>query len=246
MNRQPKDITTKEKSESQVMLNLRKFALLHAQGGLSLLETIGVVSIGAVLAAMTLPHVYGLIADSKAESLVSSVKIYQQAISRYYADVGTLLPLDSQGLPHLEQTGNSANPNSLPAQLTLVAGDPRAGGSNLWTKFQGPYLEKFDTQHPPELGGAMYLQTHKALPLGAVVTRSNDAWDLKGDNARSDVPTQAHIVVLRVTGITPEQFLRIDKVVESDIGRTMEERQVRGRAKYDPVEMSLHLYLAHQ
>jgi len=228
------------------MLNLRTFVSPHAQSGLSLLETIGVVSIGAVLAAMTLPHVYGLIADSKAESLVSSAKVYQQAISRYYADVGTLLPLNSQGLPHLEQTGNSANPNSLSAQLTLVAGDPRAGTSNLWTKFQGPYLEKFNTQHPPELGGAMYLQTQKTLPLGAVVTKNNNAWDLKGDNGRSDVPTQAYAVMLRVTGITPDQFLRIDKIIESDIGRTAEERQVRGRAKYDPVDMSLQLYLAHQ
>jgi len=210
------------------------------------LETIGVVSIGAVLAAITLPHVHDLIADSKAESLVSSAKIYHQAISRYYADVGTILPLDPQGLPRLEKTGNSANPNSLPAQLTLVASDSRVGSFNLWMKFQGPYLEKFDTRYPPELGGEMFLPTQKALPLGSVVTGGNDAWDLKGDDARSDVPTHAHTVMFRVTGITPEQFLRIDTVIEPDIGKTLQEKLVRGRAKYDPVNMSLQLYLAHQ
>ncbi|GJL54781.1 MAG: hypothetical protein NPIRA02_19130 [Nitrospirales bacterium] len=210
------------------------------------METVGVVSIGAVLAAITLPHVYDLIADSKAESLVSAAKVYRQAISRYYADVGTVLPLDSQGVPRIERIGNSANPNSLPAQLTLVASDARVGSFNRWTKFQGPYLEKFDTQYPPELGGNMFLPTQQALPLGSAVTGSNRAWDLKGDDARSDVPTQAHTVIFRVTKITPEQFLRIDTVIEPDIGKTVQEKQVRGRAKYEPGDMSLRIYLAHQ
>ena len=219
---------------------------LHAQSGLSLLETIGAVSIGAVLAAITLPHVYDLIADSKAESLASSAKVYQQAISRYYADVGVLLPLNQQGLPHLESSGDSAKPDSLPARLTLVKSDPRVGSSNLWPKFHGPYLEKFDTQYPPELGEKMYMPTIRALPLGAAVTGSNQAWDLKGDNARSDVPTNANVAILRVTGLTQEQFLRFDKIIEPDIGTTPGEKQLRGRAKYDSAEMTLHLYLAHQ
>ncbi len=218
----------------------------HRQSGLSLLETIGVVSIGAVLAAITLPHVYDLIADSKAESLVASTKVYQQAISRYYADMGTLLPLDRRGLPYLETTGDSANPNSLPAQLTLVESDPHIGSSNLWAKFQGPYLEKFDTHYPPELGEKMFMPTVRALPLGAVVTESNRAWDLRGDNARSDVPTMANVAVLSVTGLTQDQFRRIDKIIEPGIGSTPEEKQVRGRAKFDARERTLHLYLAHQ
>ena len=219
---------------------------LHTQSGLSLLETIGVVSIGAVLATLTLPHVHDLIANSKAESLASSVNVYQQAISRYYADVGALLPLDNHGVPHREYSGDSGQPDSLPARLTLVSTDPRVGSSNYWPKFRGPYLEKFNTQHPPEVGDKMFMPTVAALPLGGVVTESNHAWDLKGDNARSDIPTNANVVMLRVTGLTQDQFLRFDKIIEPDIGTTSEERQVRGRAKYDSANKTLYLYLAHQ
>ena len=219
---------------------------LSAQSGLSLLETIGVVSIGAVLATMTLPHVYDVIANSKAESLASSIIVYRHALSRYYADVGALLPLDDRGIPHREQTGDSARPDSLPARLTLVAADSRVGSSNLWSKFHGPYLEKFDSQHPPEIGERIFMPTVAALPLGSVVTERNDAWDLKGDNARSDIPTNANVVMLRVTGLTLDQFLRFDKIIEPDIGTTLEDRQVRGRAKFDARGKTLLLYLAHQ
>lgn len=219
---------------------------LHAQSGLSLLETIGVVSIGAVLATITLPHVHDLIANSKAESLASSVNVYQQALGRYYADVGALLPLNNQGVPHHEPTGDSTKPDSLPARLTLVSSDPQVGSSNLWPKFHGPYLERFDSQHPPELGEKMFMPTVAALPLGAVVTERNDAWDLKGNNARSDIPTNANVVVLRVTGLSQDQFLRFDRIIEPDIGATPEEKHLRGRAKYDSIQKILHLYLAHQ
>ena len=219
---------------------------LHTQSGLSLLETIGVVSIGAVLAAITLPHVYDLIADAKAESLASSVKVYQQAISRYYRDTGIVLPLNDAGLPHLEASGDSSQPDSLPARLTLVAGDPRVGSGNLWPKFRGPYLEKFDTEHPPEFGGNMFMPTVKVDAFGAVVTGNNYGWDLKGDDGKSDLPTNAYVAMLRVTGITQDQFLRFDRIIEPDIGATQDEKQVKGRAKYDSTEMTLNLYLAHQ
>ncbi|MCA9470673.1 MAG: type II secretion system GspH family protein [Nitrospirales bacterium] len=219
---------------------------LRAQSGLSLLETIGAVSIGAVLAAITVPHVYDLIADSKAESLVASTKVYQHAISRYYADIGTVLPLDGLGIPRLEPAGNSANPKSLPARLTLAASGPQAGTVNLWSRFQGPYLEKFDTRYPPELGETMYMPTIRSLSLGVSVTGSNHAWDLKGDDGKNDIPTNATVVMLRVVGLTPEQFLRVDKIIEPDIGATATERRLRGRAKYDSTDMTLNLYLAHQ
>ena len=219
---------------------------LHNQSGLSLLETIGVVSIGAVLAAITLPHVHDLIADAKAESLASSVKIYQHAISRYYRDTGVVLPLDDAGFPQLESSGDSRKSDSLPARLTLVAGDSRVGSTNLWPKFRGPYLEKFDTENPPELGGKMFMPTVKVIPFGATVTGSNNGWDLKGDDSKSDLPTNAYVAMLRVTGLTADQFLRFDRIIEPDMGDSQDEKQVRGRAKYDSIEMTLLLYLAHQ
>ena len=228
------------------MLGLPQNKKLNSDSGLSLLETLGVVSIGAVLAAITLPHVHDLIADSRAESLASSVKVYQQAISRYFGDVGVLLPLDHQGVPHLETSGDSINPRSLPARLTLVASDPQVGSTNLWPKFRGPYLEKFDTDHPPEVGGKMYLPTMKALPLGTSVTGNNQAWDLKGDDGKNDLPTKAVVAMLRVTNLTQDQFLRFDRIIEPDIGSTQAERPLRGRAKYDPTSRTLSLYLAHQ
>ena len=219
---------------------------LHTQRGLSLIETLGVVSIVAVLSAITLPRVYDLIADSKAESLASSVKIYEQAISKYYSDMGSLLPLNSQGVPTHEFSGDSGTAYSLPARLTLTASDPDAGTTNYWTKFHGPYLEKFDTDHPPELGHKMFMPTGRAIPIGTTVTAHNMGWDLKGDDGRSDLPTNATIVSLRVSGLTPEYFLRFDRVLEPDIGDSVSERQLRGRAKYDHETSTLYLYLAHQ
>ena len=219
---------------------------LHTQSGLSLIETLGVVSIVAVLSAITVPRVYDLIADSKAESLASAVKIYEQAISKYYSDMGSLLPLNSQGVPTHEPSGDSRTPYSLPARLTLATSDPEAGTKNYWTKFHGPYLEKFDTDHPPELGQKMYMPTGRAIPIGTRVSASSMGWDLKGDDGKSDLPTNTTVVSLRLSGLTPEYFLRFDRVLEPDIGDTVSERKQRGRAKYDHGTSTLYLYLAHQ
>lgn len=218
----------------------------HNQIGLSLIETLGVISIVAVLSALAIPRVYDLIADSKAESLASAVKIYEQAISKYYSDMGSLLPLNNKGVPTHELSGDSRTPYSLPARLTLTTSDPEAGTKNYWTKFHGPYLEKFDTDHPPELGQKMFMPTGRAIPIGTTVTAISMGWDLKGDDGRSDLPTDATVVSLRLSGLTPEYFLRLDRVLEPDIGDSDRERKQRGRAKYDPDTSTLYLYLAHQ
>ena len=219
---------------------------LHTQRGLSLIETLGVVSIVAVLSALTVPRVYDLIADSKAESLAASAKVYEQAISQYYSDMGSLLPLNDKGLPTHERSGDSRTPYSLPARLTLTTSDPEAGTKNYWTRFHGPYLEKFDTDHPPELGQQMYMPTGRAIPIGTRVSASSMGWDLKGDDGKSDLPTGATVISLRLTGITPEYFFRFDRVLEPDIGDIGSERKQRGRAKYDHDTSTLYLYLAHQ
>ena len=169
-------------------------AISQKQSGYSLIETLGVVSIVAVLSALAIPRVYDLIADSKAESLASSAKVYEQAISKYYSDMGSILPLNNQGVPTHEFSGDSGTPYSLPARLTLVASDPEAGTANYWAKFHGPYLEKFDTDHPPELGQKMYMPTGRAVPIGTRVTAHSMGWDLRGDDGRSDLPTNATVV----------------------------------------------------
>jgi len=219
---------------------------LHQETGVSLVEGVGMAAILAVGAALAIPQVYDVIKDSQAEALAATVKTYELAIQKYYADMGTILPIDAQGNPQPEASGESAVPQSLPARLTLIATDPQVGSANQWANFRGPYLEKFRSHRPPVIGDHMALPIVQAVPLGTTVTARDNGWDVKGDDGRSDLPSGSMVVLFRLTGVSRDLFLRFDQVTEPDIGDTDDERAIRGRAKYDEAHSTLRLYLAHQ
>ena len=91
--------------------------------GFTLIEMIGVLAVVAVLAAMVLPKVFDVIAESRVNSLAASVKAYETAVTRYYGDIGSLMPLDASGVPAEETGGDSATVASMAARLTLSRSD---------------------------------------------------------------------------------------------------------------------------
>ena len=223
------------------------YQLLKREQGFTLIEMIGVLAVIAVLAALIIPKVFDIIASSKVDALASAIKTYETAVTKYYTDIGSVLPLNVSGNPQTQNSGNSATARSLAARLTLSSSDPLVLTNNLWPRFKGPYLEKFDTNAPPGMGTNMYLPARTAVAYGASVTGSNLGWDLKGDDGNSDLPSSANVVYFRLTGINEEDFLELDSIVDRDIGTTNSEREMRGRAKWvSSTGGTLYLYLAHR
>jgi len=189
-----------------------------------------------------------VIAQSKVDALASAVKTYETAITKYYTDLGTILPLNSQGNPQTESSGNSNIARSLPALLTLSSANTDVvGNSNLWPKFHGPYLEKFNTDTPPALGTKMYIPARGSLAYGVSATGTNRAWDLKGDDGKNDLSAVSYVVYFRLTGLSEEDFMSFDKIIDSDVGSTTAEKKLRGRAKWTTSGGgTLYLYMAHR
>ena len=218
----------------------------HDSRGFTLIEMIGVLAVVAVLAAMVLPKVFDVIAESRVNALAASVKAYETAVTKYYGDLGTLLPLNASGIPTAETTGDSSTARSMAARLTLSRSDSLVTSNGLWPKFRGPYLEKFDSASPPALGTTMFIPATAADNYDTTVSAANLSWDLKGNDGKSDIPTGANVVYYKLTGFSLEDFDRFDSIVDREIGTTSAEKQLRGRAKYDSSNDALFLYLAHR
>jgi prepilin-type N-terminal cleavage/methylation domain-containing protein len=220
---------------------------LRTQDGMTMIEMIGVLSVVAVLAALLIPRVFDVITDSKIDALATAMHTYEIGVTKYYGDVGSLLPLDAQGIPQVEATGDSAVLTSLASRLTLGSTDPLVLGTNLWPKFQGPYIEKFNSDLPPEIGTNMFLPTSVPVTINVPVTSNNIGWDLKGDDGNSDIPSDAHVVYFQLEGIGEEDFLQLDHLLDPLVGTTDAERKLRGRAKWDASNNgTLLLYMAHR
>ncbi|MCA9470680.1 MAG: type II secretion system GspH family protein [Nitrospirales bacterium] len=212
--------------------------------GFTLIEMIGVLAVMTVLVALLLPRVFEIMAESKANALVAAVKTYETAVVDYYADIGSLLPLDVSGVPAVENSGNSNNSRSLPARLTLDQSDPLNTGNNSWVKFKGPYLAKFSSTTPPGLGTTVRMPARTPEAYGTATTGSNRAWDLN-DDANSDIPASANVVYVSFSDITLQDFERVDSILDKGFGGTATERQLRGRVKYDITTKEMLIYLMH-
>jgi prepilin-type N-terminal cleavage/methylation domain-containing protein len=214
--------------------------------GFTLVEMIGVLAIIAILIALLLPKIFSLIASTKARSLAAAVRTYETGIVNYYADIGSVWPLNATGIPTAEGTGLSTNATSLAARLTLDISDPLNVGTNSWPRFRGPYAEKFNSAVPPGLGTSMLLITTTSVALGTATTQTNIGWDLKGDDGNSDLPTGARVAYMRVDGVSDTEFNELDGIIDAGVGTNLAERQLRGRVKYAPANDRLYIYMVHQ
>ncbi len=226
---------------------LRKlFQFPNKEQGFTLVEMIGVLAIIAILIALLLPKVFQLIASSNARSLAAAVRTYETAVTSYFADVGSLYPLNATGVPTAEATGNSATAISLPARLTLDITDPLNTGANQFVRFRGPYAEKFNSANSPGIGATILMPTGPAVALATATTGTNIGWDLKGDDGNSDLATGAQVAYLQITGVALGDAEEIDGIIDPGIGATAAQRQLRGRVKYDTASSQLFIYLAHR
>ena len=214
--------------------------------GFTLVEMIGVLAIIAILISLLLPKIFSLIASTNARAMAAAIRTYETAIVNYYADIGTVWPLNATGVAAQETGGLSTTATSLPARLTLDVSDPLNTGTNSWPRFRGPYAEKFNSFVPPGLGTSMRLITTTGIALGTATTQTNVGWDLKGDDGNSDLPTGARVAYLRVDGVSDTEFNELDGIIDAGVGTNLSERQLRGRVKYRPANDRLYIYMVHQ
>ena len=217
----------------------------QSDAGFTLNEMIGVLAVIAILVALLLPKVFEIMAESKAKALVAATRTYETAIVGYYADIGSILPLDAGGTPAIQVSGDSANPLSLPARLTLDKSDPLNNGNNSWVKFNGPYLAKFSTNSPPGFGTSVTMRATNPAAYGTTVTATDRGWDFDNDG-NSDIPTNAKVVFLRFIDIENRDFERVDAILDPGFGTTAVERQVRGKVKYVSANKRMKIYLIHR
>jgi hypothetical protein len=194
-----------------------------------------VLAIIAILIAAISPRIFEAISDSRITGCASMIKTVQTAASKYYADVGTLLPLSAAGVP----TADAAGLN-LPGVLTRTAVPNPPVGS--WAKFKGPYLEKFVSASPP-VGSAMTMPAVAAV-AGAANAGNSTNFDLNGDGTGDFVAT-GQVVSLTFTGVGSKEFDKLDKILDEGIGATAAEQQARGKVKWAAAGAgTMRVYLA--
>ncbi|WP_454064235.1 type II secretion system protein [Candidatus Nitrospira salsa] len=244
MKRWRKNVKRETSKKNQRTHNAR-YTSRFTSDGFTLIEMIGVLAVIAILVALLLPKVFDVMAESKVRALVAAVRTHKTAIVDYCADIRSILPLDVDGVPSVETTGDSANPLSLPARLTLDKSDPLNTGTNRWVKFRGPYLPNFSSDVPPGLGTRVFMPVRDVPAFGTATTATNRGYDFDNDG-NSDIPTNAHVVFLRFRSVALQDYERVDSILDPGIGSTEAERQVRGQVKYDAATNRMRVYLLHK
>ena len=96
------------------------------RGGFGLIEIVVAVILIGVLVAVVSPSAFRYVEKSKYQEVVRDFRAIEQALAGYYADVGTLAPLDD-----IHDFSTSAGS---PAYRHFLAGDDQEG-------WDGPYLD---------------------------------------------------------------------------------------------------------
>jgi prepilin-type N-terminal cleavage/methylation domain-containing protein len=217
---------------------------INKQLGFTLIEMIGVLAIIAVLVGAVAPRIFEAISDSKVSNVASLIKTTETATSKYFADMGNLLPFTNM-------TANSAtsdaaghidngNTNSFSRLLTSTRSSTQNAGE--WINFKGPYLSSFNRNTPP-LGTGMGLDVDISTATLAVASGEN--WDLDGDGA-ADIAVGSQMVILRLQQISEGQWEKIDAILDNGVATgTPAERQARGKVKWNSANRDLRILIAN-
>jgi prepilin-type N-terminal cleavage/methylation domain-containing protein len=218
-------------------MNRRKgYAILKNSSGFTLIEMIGVLAIIAILVAAISPRIFNAISDSKVTSFSTVIKTVQAATSKYYADVGSLFPLSAAGVPTTDATGAL-----LPGILTRTTAPATTG---FWPKFRGPYLEKFANANPP-IGTTMIMPAVVAV-AGVASAANVTNYDVNGDGT-GDFPATCEVISLELTGVSQNEFDKLDGILDDGIGATAAEKQARGKVKWlNAAGGTLRVFLANR
>ncbi len=222
------------------------------QAGFTLIEMIGVLAIIAILVAAVAPRIFEAIEDSRVTTLTTNIKQIQTAVTKYYADIGSLRPLAvATGLPANDNAGNTTVATSFPATLNITTPGQTTAR---WAKFRGPYLEGFESAKP-YMGLVMTLpsQTNNtAAAAGGAAAAANNStqYDLDGDSNTDIVGGNvSEIVSLVITGITQREFEKVDAMLDASMITNLSatERQERGRVKWVIAGGgTMRVYIAHK
>lgn len=222
-------------------LNVANF---KKQVGFTLIEMIGVLAIIAVLVGAVAPRIFEAISDSKISNVASLVKTTETATSKFYADMGNLLPFTDM----TADNGNddpaghvdNGNTNSFSRLLTRTRSGTQNSGD--WVNFRGPYLSTFNSNTPP-VGTVMGLDVQIATAALGVNDGLN--YDIDGDGTQ-DISTGASIVTLRLADLSETEWEKIDAMLDNGVATgTPLERQTRGKVKWDATSGDLRILIAN-
>lgn len=210
------------------------------EAGFTLIEMIGVLAIIAVLVGAIAPKIFNAIKNSKITTTATLAKNLQSACAEYYASIGTLLPVDpasNTGIP--EESDNHFS-------KLLVHTKTPAQDNGKWSRFRGPYLEKFEPNNPP-FGESMDIAAWNALNYNGNSTSGNVTnYAIIPGSTRNSIADGATIVSLVIKGVSIDEWKQFESIYEIDMGTAGDnetERKNTGYVKYDGSTM--RVYIVH-
>lgn len=215
---------------------------LQNKNGFTLIEMIGVLAIIAILVSAVAPKIFESISDSKVTTVGTFVKTLGSSLSKYYADMGSTMPLTdvSANTATIDANGSWVGPggnvnNALETALTHRKSASQTDGK--WQNFNGPYIEKFERDNPP-IGTFMSLYTNTANNNGnAASATTPQNFDLDNDGT-NDIANGNDIVVLRIDEVSEKQWSKIESMLDTKAdGLTTAQRKARGKVKLNGDEI---------
>ncbi len=214
--------------------------------GFSILEMIGVLVMILILVAAVAPRIFEAIGDSKIKSATTTIKTLQSAVAKYFADIGTLYPLNDLGVavPMANGVSNADYGASMPDVLTLPSSaSPATTGTGLWRKFRGPYLDGFNTASSV-IGTSVTVSS--VASVASITATVNNANFSLSNNATTTINSGSQLVFITYSGVSQKEFEKLDALLDEGIGGTSAEKEAWGKVKWDPATGNLMVYIAHK
>ncbi len=155
-----------------------------SKNGFSLIEIVIAVAVVVILAGVVTPSVIRQIDQSNIDSVVEDFRNLEQAIEKYHADIGTVMPLNDIGGFTLAEAD--------PTHRHFVSGDGQA-------RWNGPYLTQIPLQSsfggffdidaisPKEATIDLGTQAQLGINYAAALQAINAALDGDNDLSRGSV-----------------------------------------------------------